>query len=122
MYTPTVEDMFPDAYQVDKEEVFRRVKERWDLTGPLPVPKWDVTCPICLAKMSEKGLQGRIWNFHMRGPDSRFPHRCDVSFKCRHCSFVMTFGVVVPEAMHNKARTKSGYSWREAHIVLRNKK
>ena len=119
-WRPLIRDMFPDEYMEDDDNVFERVKQFWDIDPGLilPMPLFDVTCPMSGHRMSEGGIQARIWNFHMRGPESAYPHRCDISFKCRHCSYVMTFGIVVPEDMFAKAKRKSGYSWREAHGII----
>ncbi len=123
-FRPNVTHLFPDAYaEEDKETILARVQERWDLDGELPIPKWDVTCPSCQAKMSDHNLQGRIWNLHKRNDGaSKIPFRCDVSFKCRICSFVMVYGVIITEEMYGKARTKSGHSWREVHSIVRKQK
>ena len=119
-YIPTLAELFPNAYSTeDQEDVLARVREKWDLSGPLPLPKWDITCPMCQAKMSEGLIQGRMWNLHERNTGGTVSGRCDVGFKCRVCSFVMTFGVLIPKEICDQRRTKSGHHWREVLAIFK---
>ncbi len=120
-YEPTLEELFPDLYEEGDGDggIWARIAERWDLTGDLPTPKWDVTCPVCSARMSDRLIQGRLWSFHKRSAQSKNPHRCDVSFKCRTCSYVLMFGVVVPQEMYNRRAAHTAHSWREVHSILK---
>lgn len=102
--------MFPDI-----DNVLDRVRESWDLDRELPVPKFDLQCPICNCGQ----IQLRQYSFHYRHKTgSRNPYRCDVSFKCTQCSLVWTHGVVVPEAMYKRHENEMIH-WREAKEILR---
>lgn len=82
--------LFPDAWQVG---LTPRAHDKWDLTFPLPVPRFRPMCQAC----GEFFLMIKDWKFHMRvrtGSDA--PWRCDVRMKCPGCAFVVSFGVVVP--------------------------
>lgn len=108
---------------------------RWDLTYRIPVPRIDtdsgvqsappnkphwkewIHCAACgfrgirsKALDREGYLVYRAANFHAR-ESSRSRYRCDCSFKCTVCSYVMTFGIVVsremwvgPTAVHDQAK------------------
>lgn len=99
------------------EDVLANVEARWDLTGPLPVPRGEwLACPVCRAGQP----QPRHWNFHRHG--TTHPWRCDVSWKCISCSAVWIHGVAVPQSMYVAAvphnRAQRIIQWREARQIL----
>lgn len=94
-------------------QLLERVERRWDLSGPVPVPRWDVECPSC--RGTEVAL--RQCSFHYRHKTgSKSPWRCDVSFKCLECSLTFTFGVPVPQGMYEAVPRTLG--WREVKELL----
>ncbi len=101
--------LFPN---LTPDEVVKAVSERWDLTGRWPTPKWAVECPTC----HNTRVQAQFWRFsRYTSHNGSNPYRCNVSMKCTRCSYVMMFGVFIPQAMydaHLNAGTKS-YHWRE---------
>lgn len=105
-------DLFPEG-QAEGLEV-----EKWDLSGPLPIPTWDLACPVCGAKRSEGAIIGRAWKFHTRQTATPHPWRCDVSFKCASCAAVWAHGVVVPIGMYQAREQGSPYDWRAAKALL----
>lgn len=97
-------------------------REHWDLTGLVPVPRFNVSCPCCGASRSSRAIQARTWQFHEAPSlESAYRHRCAISFKCRHCSHVFHFGVVVPDAMAKAAEhhDRKYLTWRQAAQLLR---
>ena len=111
-------NLFPD---LDKEEVFQNVSKRWNLNTKLPLPKWDIECPVCSASSSEGKVQARQWQFHKRRTKTDKPYRCDISLKCCRCSHTFTFGLVIPEAIYQK-QDKKIITWREARKILNSSK
>lgn len=86
----------------------------WDMSGPWPVPRKEIKCPCC----GKKTLTLRdIW-FHAARWSKR-PCRCTISFKCMTCSFVPTFGVIVPKEMVYEIHGGfKQYKYREAKRFL----
>ncbi len=112
--------------QVDERHlalILASVGLRWDLSYRVPVPRVDtdlgiqsapenkphwkewIHCAVCGFRgvLSEAlGREGyliyRAANFHARD-NSRSRYRCDCSFKCTVCSYVMAFGIVVSREM-----------------------
>jgi hypothetical protein len=78
------------------EEIEVRAGEHWDLTGPLPLPKFEVVCPVCRSNEVQLRLFARTTQ---RKGGSKHPYRVNVSFKCTLCSCVWWHGVWVPKAM-----------------------
>ena len=101
----------------DTSHAMETCAENWDMSGPFPVPKQELICPIC--RTPTMTLRGP--HFHLR-PDSPRLYRCKISFKCVSCSYVNTYGVVIGEAMYKAAekRDKLHMTWREAKEVLEN--
>jgi len=105
-------------------EIMERVKRFWDLSGPFPLPKWAVACPVC-------GFQDVLikqCKFHVRAENK---YRCDVMFKCATCSAVWQHGVKVSKEMalpglrggsrvieHTEGRN---YFWRDMLKILKEK-
>ena len=81
---------------ITREEKWDRINAAWDLSRAFPVPKFQLTCPVCKGEeILYKGAK-----YHRRGSVSpRDPYRCDAKFKCCTCSNVWTHGVVVPKEM-----------------------
>ena len=95
------------------EQLAARVAEKWDLTGRLPFPKWEVLCPTCRSPHQKL----RYWKFHTYlTAEKTTPYRCDVGFKCRECSYVYIFGVATNREMnefwglHNTVTDKEALS------------
>lgn len=101
------------------DEVLAATRERWDLTGPLPVPLADwLVCPIC----GHDQVQPRYWRYHKRSGDPTVPYRCDVSFKCCSCAAVWVHGVALDAqtwaARPNPRLTGRQIHWHEAQRLL----
>lgn len=96
-----------------------KVSERWDLTGLLPIPKWNLKCDQCGKTHEDGAIQLRSWSFAVvPWGKSKNTHRCDVSFKCRECSLIFYYGVVIPDSMAQKHYVKTYYRWREGYELL----
>lgn len=108
----TARFLFPN---ISSESVIDRVKMRWDLSGPLPVPMWDVKCPICGALMSNDGIQAREWRFREQ-PTSTNPYRCDVALKCTECSYMWRHGLVITEVMYKQQECQVVTWWQARKI------
>ena len=96
----------------DVEDPLERCSRVWNLDGEFPLPYFQYKCPICT------GSSARIkdFKFHIK-KDSPSKYRCDVVFKCIHCSAVWAHGVIVPEKMF-LVREGRNYSWREARDII----
>ena len=46
---------------LNAQQILKNVAERWDLSGLLPLPIWDMQCPVCWARMSENLIQPSSW-------------------------------------------------------------
>lgn len=91
-YLKLVKPVFPEF---TIEETMNRIHSKWEMSGPVPLPKFEVKCPVCSEK--KPLLKGAL--FHTRRKVSSNPFRCDVKFKCIECSFVWAHGLVVPREM-----------------------
>ena len=99
------QNIFP-AYK----NVIDRVKGKWKLCY-FPLPKFTIKCPVC----GSEDIQARNWQFVYRDVGGH-KYRCNVSFKCTVCSFVFTFGLVIPEKLYKMHLDTVGskiYHWRE---------
>ena len=104
------------------DEVLKRVHRFWDLSGPFPVPRVRVCCPVCgFADVMIKQCK-----FFVKRPSMKY--RCDVMFKCTVCSAVWAHGLVVPKEMaqarlgggaqvitHTEGKT---YFWRDMRKIV----
>jgi hypothetical protein len=110
--------LFPDDHD---GEALIRTQRVWDLSGPLPLPRYELRCPSCAIGH----LAVKDWKFHSRSNvGSKHPWRCDTRLKCMTCGCVHIFGVVVPEemftAMSKRLVTKSTswIHWRAGRIII----
>lgn len=83
--------------QADNSAVEERVAERWDMSLGLPLPRWDVDCPLCAG-----APQIRMWQVGPGG-SANHPYRCVVHMKCRACSAVWAHALVIPQPVHAAA-------------------
>lgn len=117
-----LDTMFPDAFS---EGVDERVTAQWDLSGPLPIPRFPRYCPRCCIGTvylysDDETLVVKDWRFHERRTSgSPEPWRCDVRMKCVRCSLVLSFGVKVPKPMHAAAPHKNWIGYREGKALLK---
>lgn len=108
--------LFPDW---TAEDVAAAVEECWDLSGALPVPKFEPSCFAC----GITGVHARLWRFHERNSPTpgRFRYRCSVSVKCVGCGLVSTFGVVLTDEQFRRfvprGRDRT-VQWRDAKRLL----
>lgn len=116
--TASRESLFPGHWSEGRAE---RTEGMWDLSYPLPVPRFRPTCPIC----DSFPLMVKDWKFHTRvRTGSSSPWRCDVRMKCPGCSYVGAFGLAVGEDYYQPAsaihtpRLGRSYSWREGRRLL----
>lgn len=122
-----LDTMFPDAFA---EGVDKRVAYYWDLTGPLPLPRFRRYCPRCnIARdflfREDESLVVKDWKFHeRRSSGTSQPYRVDVRLKCVRCSLVLSFGVRV-SADYYRANSRTlvhhnGWiSWRAGKALLK---
>lgn len=108
------------GHDMSGEEVLNRVSEYWDLSKPIPIPKFRLRCPICGA--DDEDIILRFANIVQREVPSENRYRSNVSFKCTRCSFTWVHGVVIPEEMARRhgiegAKAKS-FHWREIREML----
>lgn len=109
-----MQDFFRDE---TAEKLMARVEQAWDLTGPYPIPKWNVACPCCRKDRTDEAIHIRAFKFFIRhGEQHAHWYRCDVHFKCRYCSLTWFAGVPVPQEMYenNPHREKTTRTWRKA--------
>lgn len=97
------------GHDFTKKEVLERVKRFWELTGPFPIPKQPVLCPVC--RSDETMIKN--CGFFKRKPED---YRCDVTFKCTVCSNVWTHGVVVPKEMSEKMNGSWDWKGMRKHL------
>ncbi|MDZ7658010.1 hypothetical protein [Fodinibius sp.] len=104
---------FPDF---NGKSVLATVREHWDLSHRVPLPTFDLKCPVC----SHDKILCKHWVYFLRkNPYSSNPHRCDVYMKCTGCSAVWQHGLVVPKEMHPGQRLV--ILWREIKQELSKK-
>lgn len=99
------------------DRVLAAVRERWDLSGPLPVPRGEwLACPVCRSGRP----QPRYWLWHRKSSGTPLPFRCDVAFKCVECSAGWVHGVAVDEDTYRRRAVKERrrIEWREARRML----
>ncbi|TYP92071.1 hypothetical protein LX73_2317 [Fodinibius salinus] len=90
------------------EEVQERINKMWDMSGPVPLPKFDLQCGFC----GHEEVLIKHLRYHMRNKNrSSNPHRCDVGMKCTLCSAVWQHGLVVPEEKHPGRDRIYGWRW-----------
>lgn len=100
----------------------------WDLTGPLPVPRFMPRCSSCGAPDPAKTGRAdprlvpivRQFSFQKRNPrtGTSHPWRCDVSFKCVCCGLVWTHGLPIPKSMYEKHTNQRFVFRRKAREIL----
>jgi hypothetical protein len=101
------------------EDACARVAQMWDISGPFPLPRWEMGC-LCGAMASEGGIQIRSWQF-MTQANRPHPWRCNVSTKCTQCSLVLMYGLIIPEDYYAQGFARHGKTlvlWREALAVM----
>lgn len=81
------------------DEVLAATDVMWDLSGPFPMPRDDIRCPVCRCD----ALMIRNWKYHVRPPHATLRWRCDVNLKCCACAAIWTHGVAVSQAYFDKA-------------------
>lgn len=98
------------------ESVLDVVAKMWDLSGSVPLPKFQPHCAVC----GHDQILCKHWKYfiHKSGGSSH-PYRCDIWLKCTSCSYVWTHGIVVPEEMHPKKRQV--FYWRDVKDELEKK-
>lgn len=108
--------LFPE---LDPDQVLAATVRRWDLDGPLPVPRpgW-LCCPVCGCSV----VQPRYWRWHVRSGAPTVAGRCDVSFKCCDCAAVWVHGVAIPEGIFETRKLRGKLTrqihWRDARVML----
>lgn len=115
------EALFPDAH---RQGMATRIAQAWDLSWPLPIPRFAMRCPRCC--FPEAPLVIKDWKFHVRkDTGSKAPWRVDVRLKCMDCSIVLIFGVALDETTYEAARRaipaslfRGWIHWREGKRVL----
>ena len=123
--TPAAQDQtrhFP-AVDLTEDEIYNRVRHKWDLSGPLPVPTFR---PSCICRTEWPDWHPRLWRFFARHAqnEGRVPHRCDVSLKCTWCGYVCTFGVAIdPQTFSRMVAANGGkfpvtVHWRDGLALL----
>lgn len=93
-----------------------RMAEMWDMSGPVPLPKFDPECPICHS--TQILLKEAL--FHTRAKVSSHKFRCDIKFKCTTCSFVWKHGLVVPDEMAKQHTMNRMIHFREIQKLFKN--
>lgn len=78
--------------------------EKWDVSGIIPVPLFDLDCPVCKGKNT---LLLRRMDKHLAEWSPIFKHRVRYWMKCgdteteRGCGYLFLFGIIVHEKMYN---------------------
>lgn len=96
------------------EDVHEAVAAAWYLGERFPVPRFT---PHCVACGSDKMVL-RYLRFFKRGGPATHPYRCDFHLKCRVCSGVLTYGIVIPTAMWEKNNGRNQYHRKEILKIL----
>lgn len=108
--------LFPDV------DGMAATQRQWQI-DPLPVPLFDLACPVCRRGSTRFGtVLLRSWSYHSRGHAASNHdrlRRCDVSFKCTECAHVWVHGLVVPEQHYQaRAQQKRQWHWREGRDLI----
>jgi hypothetical protein len=77
------------------EVVHENVAKMWHLGKRFPVPKFHPVCAFC----SSTDVVIRRMRFFKVANPATTPWRCDVYMKCKRCSVVWTYGIVIPKEM-----------------------
>lgn len=102
--------------KVTKESEQTAVSRMWDLSGSVPLPEFEITCPAC----SHDEILPKHFVFSIKNNSyPHNPHRCNVFMKCTRCSMVWEHRLVVPESMHPGRRKV--ILWREVKKELEGK-
>jgi|AntRauTorcE11897_2_1112592.scaffolds.fasta_scaffold30407_3 hypothetical protein len=112
-YQQLVNSVFPEF---TTEETMKRIRSMWDLSGPVPLPKFEIHCPVC----DNNQILMRAALFHTRRKVSENPFRCDVKFKCCTCSYVWSHGIVVPKEMATQHDLNRNIHFRELKRAINN--
>lgn len=90
-------------------------KEYWDFSQVLPTPNFTIYCPIC----GGSDIKLSHWLFHIKQNPTPTPYRCDVTFKCTCCSYIINFGVLITEEYFKPWKTKQRLiQWRTGVKIL----
>lgn len=99
----------------DTSQSLKQCGKHWDFSWIIPLPKNEPVCPNC---NSQKSVI-RQASLHTR-TDSKSKYRCRICFKCTECSFVYTFGIVIPKKMYDENPERI-FSFNELRSLWRNK-
>ncbi len=104
-------NIFPE---LTTEEIFARVDEHWDFSGPTPLPKKSFICPYC--GYSEWQLR-QVEFFTYNHSDHRIMFRCNVHLKCTGCSSTPPpWGIPITEAYWRENHGNAG-DWRHVRDI-----
>ena len=92
------DQLFCPGYESDT--VHERVEGAWEYFGPVPVPKFDMTCPQCGS--GEDDIFVRFASFGVRDKGG-VKYRCDWSVKCVSCFCLNTFGIPISDEQAEQA-------------------
>jgi len=99
------------------KSVLKMVQKHWDFSHSVPLPKFELHCPIC----GHDEILLKHWVYFLRkNPRSANPHRCDVYMKCTACSAVWQHGLVVPEDIY-PGGSRTVILWRDVKDELQKK-
>lgn len=86
-----------------QDRVAARVNTFWDLSKPLPSPRLPLKCTC-----GSREHVIKRWYF-FEHPRKKRSYRCDITTKCKKCSKVEIYGVVVPEELFTKHTNRKVY-------------
>ena len=98
------------------EDITSRVADTWGFVAGFPVPTTPIPC-WC----GSEDLQIRAYNFWKHDKQPGWRYRCMVGLKCRACSGVRDFGVVITEEQFEaraQGHTAFLYDWRDAYKIM----
>lgn len=105
-------------HEEEEGEILARVAYKWEFVDGFPFPRWNLFCPTCRSN----DLQYRGHLFWNKGEAQGIPYRCDVSIKCRDCSYILDFGIPLTKEQFDQMvpddTSHKKYYWREVQEIL----
>ena len=99
----------PNPYTLTTADIIAATERRWDLRGPVPVPRigwW--RCGSCATPRRPHPRRWRYHHYKGYEEEHRVPWRCDISLKCVECGQATVHGIALPRDYYHANAANSG--------------